>query len=124
MALGDASTEVQQPQRGIGGCSFGAWFRLAVHSERRTLRLWRAGGLRWAGRTRSGGGGNRELAGQIADTESEVARVHDEIAENDAAPMTDQASEHADTARRFGAQERQVAERTAKTSPADQSEGN
>jgi phage shock protein A len=55
-----------------------------------------------------------ELAGQIADTESEVAQVQDEIAENDASPITDQASEQADAARRFGAQERQVADRTAK----------
>jgi hypothetical protein len=48
-----------------------------------------------------------QLAGQIADTESEVARVHDLIAENDTTSIGEQAREVAAEARRFAAHERQ-----------------
>ena len=46
------------------------------------------------------------LAGQIADTESEIARVHDLIAENDTTSIGEQARDVAAGARRFAAQER------------------
>jgi len=49
---------------------------------------------------------SNELADQIADTELDVARVHDTIAENDATSLRDQAREVAAGARRFADQER------------------
>jgi hypothetical protein len=51
-----------------------------------------------------------ELAGQIAETELDVARVQDAIAENEATAIGEQAREEAAHARRFAAQEQQQAE--------------
>ena len=52
-----------------------------------------------------------ELAGRIAQTEDEVARIHEQIAECAVSAIAAQAPEHAQRARRFAEHERRQQQR-------------